>query len=61
MTALPREAAVAVVGGGIVGLCAALELAREGTEVVVLDDGARLGGTTANAGRLKLQKKFKRI
>ncbi|WP_270936018.1 NAD(P)/FAD-dependent oxidoreductase [Falsiroseomonas oryzae] len=51
----PRDVAVAVVGGGIVGLCAALELARDGAEVLVLDDAARLGGTTANAGSLHVQ------
>jgi glycine/D-amino acid oxidase-like deaminating enzyme len=55
MTALPREVGVAVIGGGIVGMCAALELAREGQEVLVLDDSARLGGTTANAGSLHVQ------
>lgn len=55
MTTQPREAAVAVIGGGIVGLCAALDLARDGEEVVVLDDAARLGGTTANAGSLHMQ------
>jgi glycine/D-amino acid oxidase-like deaminating enzyme len=55
VTTLPREVAVAVVGGGIVGLCAALELARAGVETVVLDDAARLGGTTANAGSLHVQ------
>jgi glycine/D-amino acid oxidase-like deaminating enzyme len=52
---IPRETAIAIVGGGIVGLCAALELAREGQEVTVLDDGARLSGTTANAGSLHVQ------
>ncbi|WP_237216749.1 NAD(P)/FAD-dependent oxidoreductase [Falsiroseomonas oryziterrae] len=50
-----REVEVAVVGGGIVGLCAALELAREGVDVLVLDDAARLAGTTANAGSLHVQ------
>jgi glycine/D-amino acid oxidase-like deaminating enzyme len=55
VTTLPREVAVAVVGGGIVGLCAALELARAGVETAVLDDAARLGGTTANAGSLHVQ------
>ncbi len=51
----PAEVGVAVVGGGIVGLCAALDLARAGEEVCVLDDTARLGGTTANAGSLHMQ------
>jgi glycine/D-amino acid oxidase-like deaminating enzyme len=51
----PRAVEVAVIGGGIVGLCAALALAREGREVLVLDDGARLSGSTANAGSLHVQ------
>jgi glycine/D-amino acid oxidase-like deaminating enzyme len=50
-----REAAVAVVGGGIVGFCAALELARDGVETLVLDDSSHLAGTTANAGSLHVQ------
>jgi glycine/D-amino acid oxidase-like deaminating enzyme len=52
---MPREAEVAIVGAGIVGLCAALELARDGAEVVVLDDAARHAGTVANAGSLHVQ------
>ncbi len=52
---LPSAVAVAVVGGGLVGLCTALELAREGPEVLVLAEAARLGGTTANAGSLHVQ------
>jgi glycine/D-amino acid oxidase-like deaminating enzyme len=52
---LPREAGVAVVGGGIVGLCAGLELARAGQEVVVLDAAAHHAGTVANAGSLHVQ------
>jgi glycine/D-amino acid oxidase-like deaminating enzyme len=52
---IPREAEVAIVGAGIVGLCAALELARDGAEVVVLDDAARHAGTVANAGSLHVQ------
>lgn len=52
---MPRESGVAIVGAGIVGLCAALELAREGAEVVVLDDAARHAGTVANAGSLHVQ------
>jgi glycine/D-amino acid oxidase-like deaminating enzyme len=50
-----REIAVAVIGGGIVGMCAALELAREGEEVLVLDDSGRLSGSSANAGSLHVQ------
>jgi glycine oxidase len=37
----PRRAEVAVVGGGLAGLSAAWALAREGAEVVVLDDAAK--------------------
>ena len=48
------EVDVAIIGGGIVGLCTALELARAGQGVVVLDDG-RHSGTTANAGSLHVQ------
>jgi glycine/D-amino acid oxidase-like deaminating enzyme len=51
----PREVAVAVVGGGIVGMCAALELARAGVETLVLDDAARHAGSTTNAGSLHVQ------
>ncbi len=51
----PREVAVAVIGGGVVGMCAALELARAGVETLVLDDAARHAGSTANAGSLHVQ------
>jgi glycine/D-amino acid oxidase-like deaminating enzyme len=51
----PEEADVAVIGGGIVGLCAALHLAQQGQGVVVLDDSAHHAGTTANAGSLHVQ------
>ena len=49
-----RSVDVAVIGGGIVGMCTALDLARAGRGVVVLDDG-RHSGTTANAGSLHVQ------
>jgi glycine/D-amino acid oxidase-like deaminating enzyme len=51
----PRQVDVAVIGGGIVGMCAALELARGGVETLVLDDAARHGGSIANAGSLHVQ------
>lgn len=51
----PRQVDVAVIGGGIVGMCAALELARAGVETLVLDDAARHGGSIANAGSLHVQ------
>jgi glycine/D-amino acid oxidase-like deaminating enzyme/nitrite reductase/ring-hydroxylating ferredoxin subunit len=49
--ALDREltADVAVVGAGIVGLSAALELAREGAEVVVLEGRRIASGVTGNS------------
>ena len=51
---LPPEADVCVAGGGIMGLCTALALAREGVGVVVLDGGGH-PGTTTNAGSLHVQ------
>lgn len=51
---LPREIGTVVIGGGIVGMCTALTLARDGHDVLVLDDG-RHAGTTANAGSLHVQ------
>ncbi|HEU5184693.1 MAG TPA: FAD-binding oxidoreductase, partial [Gemmatimonadaceae bacterium] len=38
---------VCIVGAGIVGLTAAYHLAREGVDVVVLDDGPVCGGETS--------------
>lgn len=55
MADLPRETAIAVIGGGIVGMCAALEMARDGAEVVVLDDAGHHAGSSANAGSLHVQ------
>lgn len=36
---LPKKTAVAIVGGGIVGVCTALELAERGIDVVLLEKG----------------------
>ncbi|MFZ4530536.1 MAG: NAD(P)/FAD-dependent oxidoreductase [Alsobacter sp.] len=49
-----REVDVLVIGGGIVGMAAALDLARDGHAVAIVDDG-RHSGTTANAGSLHVQ------
>lgn len=47
-----RTADVAVIGGGAVGVCTALELARGGSSVVLLERGAELawGCSAGNAG-----------
>src|SRR5690349_20355428 len=48
---VPREARVAIVGGGYAGLAEALQLARHGVEAVVLEAGALgVGASTRNAG-----------
>ena len=51
VTSLPRRADVAVIGGGVVGLCVAYELAAHGRQVVVIDVGRIGRGSAAgNAG-----------
>ncbi|HEV8679177.1 MAG TPA: FAD-binding oxidoreductase [Stellaceae bacterium] len=48
---MPREARVAIVGGGYAGLAAALELSRHGVDAVVLERGALgVGASTRNGG-----------
>src|SRR5258706_294986 len=48
---VPREARVAIVGGGYAGLAAALELAKQGVAAVVLERGALgIGASTRNGG-----------
>jgi len=39
-----KETDILVVGGGPAGLCAAIEAARAGARVLIIDDGLRLGG-----------------
>ena len=48
---VPREARVAIVGGGYAGLAASLELARHGVDAVVLERGELgIGASTRNGG-----------
>src|SRR5712672_1237448 len=48
---VPKEARVAIVGGGYAGLAAALELAKHGVAAVVLERGALgIGASTRNGG-----------
>ena len=53
---------VLVIGGGIIGLAAARELAEAGARVTIVDAG-RNAGSTANAGSLhvQLQSRFMRL
>ena len=43
----PSEAEVVIVGAGIAGLTSAVELARQGARVCVIDDGPIGGGETS--------------
>ena len=48
---MPREARVAIVGGGYAGLSTALELAKHGIDAVVLEAGELgFGASTRNGG-----------
>jgi len=57
---LPRQADVVIVGGGAAGLAAARQLASAGTEVVLLEAAARLGGriVTDNIDGFRLDRGF---
>jgi glycine/D-amino acid oxidase-like deaminating enzyme len=54
MNGIPREIDVVIAGGGIVAMTAALDLAREGKGVLIIDEG-RHSGTNNNAGSLHVQ------
>jgi glycine/D-amino acid oxidase-like deaminating enzyme len=61
---VPKQADVAIVGGGYTGLSAALTLARAGRDVVVLDAGLPGdGASTKNAGNVSrtLKKSFSEL
>ncbi len=49
---------VAVIGGGIMGLSAAVELLKQGHEVTVYEEGDRVGGMSASFdfGKLKIER-----
>ena len=46
---IPGEADVAVVGGGVIGLCAAYQLVEHGREVVVIDKGPMARGSAVGS------------
>lgn len=48
------EIGTVIVGGGVIGLCIAYFLARDGQDVAILDSG-QVGGSTTNAGSLHVQ------
>jgi glycine/D-amino acid oxidase-like deaminating enzyme len=51
LVSVPKEARVAIVGGGYAGLAAGLEFARHGIDAVVLERGALgIGASTRNGG-----------
>ena len=55
----PKQADIVVVGAGIIGVACALQLARQGRQVVVLDPQAPgMGASYGNAGHLATEQVF---
>lgn len=55
----PKQADIVVVGAGIIGVACALQLARQGRRVVVLDPQASgMGASYGNAGHLATEQVF---
>ncbi len=55
----PNRADIAVVGAGIIGVACALQLARQGRQVVVIDQQAPgMGASYGNAGHLATEQVF---
>jgi hypothetical protein len=48
MTLVDLETDVLIAGGGLAGVCAALQAARSGAKVVLLQDRSRLGGNSSS-------------
>ncbi len=62
MPGLDRKVDVAVIGGGVTGLSAALRLAEAGARVTVCDAGENAGsGTNAGSLHVQLQSRFLRL
>ncbi|MBS7846339.1 FAD-binding oxidoreductase [Pseudomonas fluorescens] len=56
---MPERTDIAVVGAGIIGVACALQLARQGRQVVVIDSQAPgLGASYGNAGHLATEQVF---
>ena len=57
--AKPNQADIVVVGAGIIGVACALQLARQGRQVLVVDAQAPgMGASYGNAGHLATEQVF---
>jgi glycine/D-amino acid oxidase-like deaminating enzyme len=54
---LPAETDVVVIGGGVIGVCTALYLARKGRRVVLLEKG-RIAGEQSSRNRGAIRTNF---